>query len=356
MRPTEAAREAARNLRAGVGASAWIAVILIALLAGAVILPQLALRDADARANAYQAAGAATLVVQAEGRIDGEQCDAFAALPNVVAAGAVRERASGTKLTLLPRTSARYFEATPGLADVLDADRNGGGLLLSSEVSDALGWSPGQSLLLDGTQAPVAGTFRYPDDGRLPAFSFAVIAETMSQGRFDECWITVWPQTDAVESLASLAVVEGSGGDGAGSGLKLVSANSSLGARFDVGPLAAVWTYAAAVCGVLAAVVALLFVRARRLELASARHVGVRRSDQLATLLLEVAVLLGLALLIVSPVALYLSLTAGASTTSSLHWYALRGVCAVLGGVVLGTVLGWASVRESHLFRYFKER
>lgn len=353
----EAVREALRNLRAGVGGSPWLAAVLVVILAAAVILPQLALLDADRRARDFRESGAATLVIQAPGRIDGAQCDSFGNLPNVVAAGAVRELSDGVRLTLLPSTSARFYESTPGFAGVLGADVTGTGVLLSTEVVDALGWRSGQAALIAGGRVPVAGSFSYPDDGRRPGFGFSVVAETLAdQGPFDECWVTVWPQTSDVESLTGLVVMAAPGSDDADSGPKLLRVNTSFGTTFDTGPVAYVWEYAAVAGLVLGAIAAVTFVRGRRLELASARHVGVQRADQLAMLLSEMIIVTLIAALVVAPFAVHLAVMAEPTATESLALYALRGLCATLAGVVAGTILAWSGIRERHLFRYFRER
>lgn len=356
MRAAEVGREAVRNLRAGVGGSPWLAVVLVLAASVAVIAPQWALLDGDARAREYRDAGAATLIVQDSGRIDGARCESYLSLPNVMAAGAIREVIDGVRLDLLPSTSVRYFETTPQFAGVLGAEPEGAGVMLSADVADAVGASSGGSMLLGDSHVPVASVFDYPNDGRVTGLGFAITGDVPAgSGLFDECWITVWPQTTDIEGLASYLTVPGGSADSQ-SELRLQQANSSLGVQFTIGPSRQVWEYAAPVGMAAAALAALVFVRVRRLELASARHVGVRVADQAAVLVTEAISVSVVAVAVVAPVVAYLTVAVQPEAAASLGWYALRGAVAVLVGALLGALIGLAGVRERHLFRYFRER
>lgn len=359
MSPADILGEARRNLQVGVGGGPWRVFVITVLAAAAMLLPQLALLDANARATAFQQSGAATLIVQAQGRIDGRRCESFLDLPNVTAAGAVREQKEGVRLTLLPSTTVRYFESTPQFAAVLNASEAGTGLLLSQAVVDAVGWTAGDSLRIAGQgRVPTAGSFPYPDDGRVAGLGFSLISEVPAwQKSFDECWITVWPQSSEIESLASIVVApDSASGDGSAAGPTLLHANSSLGTRFSVGIADMVWAYAPVAAMVFTAIATFFFTRARRLEVASARHVGVRASDQLAILVSEMLVCTLMAVVIVAPVALYLVVTATPDLAGSLGWHSLRGASAIFAGAIAGTVAGFLGIRERQLFRYFRER
>ncbi|KZE90581.1 hypothetical protein AVP41_00100 [Microbacterium sp. TNHR37B] len=346
--------EAYRNLIAGVGGSRVLLIVVIVLTACGVLVPQLALLRADARAVAYQRSGAATLIVTAEGRIDGLRCEAFQQLENVTAAGALRER-EGLTLALLPSTTVRYFESTPQFAGVLGASGTGAGLLLSDEVADAVGWRDGETLsLAERGRVPVAGRFAYPDDGRVAGLGYAIVGDApASSGLFDECWVTVWPQTPIVESLAGLVVVPG--GAGAAAGPTLLQANATLGARFSADTERVIWSGAGIAAALLIAAAVAFHVRGRRLELASARHVGVRPADQYAITVIEVTVLAGIAMVIVLPVAVSLIVSAP-SIAVPLMWHAVQSAVLALAGAIGGAWVGLAGLRERHLFRYFRER
>lgn len=356
MRLTDVLGEARRNLQSGVGRSSILVVLLVGLAVVTVLVPQLALTHANARAMAFQDSGAATLIVQAEGSVDGAQCETFGALPNVTAAGAVREQREGARLSLLPSTTVRYFEASPQFAAVLNATQTGAGVLLSDEVADATGWNPGDALLIDGHgRTPAAGTFSYPDDGRVAGFAFSLIGEVPATlDLFDECWITIWPQNQEIESLASI-VVDSDDAATSTTGPTLIQANSSLGARFTAENEEMIWNYAGVAGAFLAAATMIFHIRGRRLELASAQHVGVRRADQFAIMISETILISLAALIVISPAAVYLS-SVIPSIADSLGWHAVRGASMFLAGTTAGTVIGLLGIRERHLFRYFRER
>ncbi len=357
MRSREIVREAARNVVAGVGGGPWLTLALVVVTALSAVVPQLALLDAHERALSFRDSGAATLIVHSPGQIDGRQCEAFLSIPNVVAAGAVSEEAEGITLSVLPRTTVRYFVGSPQFADDLGADRDGSGVLLAADVADALGSRAGRSVLIDGEQAAVAGTYRYPDDGRRAGLGFAVVGERPAGvSLFDECWLTIWPQTPDVQTLAQLAVVQLANGSAAGLSPGLSQLNSAFGATFSVGMHREVWVFSSVGGMVLAALVTFVFVRGRRLEFASARHVGVRAGDQAAIVVTEIVALSILAMTIVLPAAAYLIVTADREAMASVTWWALRGALAVGSGAILGAVLGVLTVRERSLFRYFRER
>ena len=348
------AGEAVRNVRAGVGGSGLLLIVVIVLTACGVLVPQCALIHADGRAVSYRESGAATLIIRAEGRVDGIRCEAFNGVDNVVAAGAVRERSS-IALTLLPSTAVRYFEGTPQFAGVLGARVSGAGVLLSDEVAEAIGWREGDPVSIrERNRVPVGGRFAYPDDGRVTGFGFSIVGETPARGGlFDECWVTVWPQTGVIEALSGIVVT--SAGAGSGAGPTLMQANPTLGARFSASTERTLWSFAGLASAVLIGGVVALHVRGRRLELASARHVGLRASDQYGVVLIEVGIVASVAVIVALPVAVYLVVTAP-SIAVPLAWHGLRGAALSFAGAICGAAIGLAGLRERHLFRYFRER
>lgn len=318
----------------------------------AILAPQWALFDATERARQYRDSGAATLIVQSEAAIDGRRCEAFAELDGVRAAGAVREVLSGVPLAVLPNARIRDFEASPQFADVLGATRTDAGLLVSEQISDLLGKGAGDTIRVGDRQARIAGTYPYPDDGRVAGLGNAMVGEVPAWGVFDECWLIVWPQNPRIDTLAAFAA----DANFAAAGPKLIQANTSFGPRFEIGFIGYIWEHSATVAMLLAAIIAVAFVRSRRLELASARHVGMRIDDQLLILLSETVAAAVLALVLLSPAAMLLATSADAETAIVHIRYALRGSIAVVAGSLLGTVAGALTVREHHLFRYLRQR
>ena len=346
--------EARRNLAAGVGGIVWLILLLALALGIGVVAPQLAITTATTRALEFQAAGAATIVVRANDAIDGRRCEALASLPNVTAVGASRET-DGARLALLPSTSIRTFDVSPGFARVLNVTPRGAGLLLSEEVARTLNVATGESITIkDAGPVGVTGVFAYPDDGRRPSFTYSLLAEATPGGaRFDECWVAVWPQDSEVDGLARLAFDANAAQPGVQP--EILRANNTLGNYFSDANERLIWTWAGLAALGLAATATYFHVRGRRLELASARHVGVRVPDQYATTLTETLAALLCAVLIIAPAAVYLAL-ASPITAHPLTWAAIRGAGHALTGVVLGTLLALATIRERQLFHYFRNR
>lgn len=81
-------------------------------------------------------------VLDARGQIDGNTCEALAAVPGINKAGAVR----------------------------------------------------------------VAGTFASPDDGRVSGFGYTALVPASANGIFDQCWIEVWPESAEISNMVNLAL------------------------------------------------------------------------------------------------------------------------------------------------------
>lgn len=184
---------------------------------------------------------------------------------------------------------------------------------------------------------------------------YAIIDPVPASGSFDECWVQRWPMSGGTRSLlSSVATRPGTDDDTR----TIAQLNPTLGIDFDVDVLmeqratAGVW-WIAALLGAAAGVVP---IRLRRLELASARHAGVGLGALWFTSLLELfACLLG-AWLIVLPLVVLLVGTLTAADATGCWALALRILALLSLGAVAGASAGVVSVRERHLFEYFKAR
>lgn len=98
-------------------------------------------------------------------------------------------------------------------------------------------------------------------------------------------------------------------------------------------------------------------VRTRRLELASARHAGVRADALALQTGIETTGWVLAGTLLATPV-VYLAASTGLEgvDTQSLWVLGLRTVAAGAGACIVGAVLTTLGTRERHLFRYFKQR
>lgn len=347
--------EAWRNLTSGTTRATAFA-LLLALTAGLLAWADVsAVDDVAERAVAFRAAGADVLRLQAPAAVDGRACQAQTRLTGVEAAGALRSGAE-TRLTVLPGTTVSTFQVTPGLVDVVAGDGASTvpGVWLSADLAATLGAHPGDTLRGNHGTMTVAGSYPYPSDGRDQQLANAILVPTAPTGAFDACWTRVWPTTAAVQPLLLLPV-DGSA-TSADSPPQTSQLNPTPGTTFDAAALLDQRTtryapWAALVVGLALGFVA---VRLRRLELASARHAGTRVVDQLAQVLVETALwALAAAVLAAAPVAW----VAGASHDPAVSWQlAARIVACAVAGALLGALVATALTRESHLFRYFKDR
>ncbi|RLP71849.1 hypothetical protein D9V32_15955 [Mycetocola tolaasinivorans] len=357
MRGTELWREAGRNFSSGAsrGLIALIAFLAIVLSIGGMSVRSVV--DVAGTADRFRQSGASVFRLDAVGAIDPRACDALNGVDGVDAAGASRA-GQALRFAALPDLPTPYFDVTPGLARLLGAApvNPGAGLIVDAKLGMTLGVGtlPTDTTLVGGS-APVAiaAAYDHPDDGRDATLSGAALGlDSGTEEPFDSCWVRFWPPTDNPLELLSIATTEPlSSGEA-------VQWNPSLGRSyspqeaFQALPLMPL-TLAAAV---IATVLALTGVRMRRLELASARHVGVSRTDLVRIALAETLIWL-------VPAAT-LALTALAFLAAAHNPDPLLAAWSVGARVVVAAAAAWwltvgiatALIRETHLVRYFQQR
>lgn len=357
MRTTEVLREAWRDIASGAGAAVVCAGVLAVLVAGVVGVRTVAVAD-DVRAAArWVASGAATQVFTAAGRIDGRACAALADEPDVLAAGAFRKTEDGMVVAALPGTSIPTYEVTGGATALFGVAGTTGatGVLVAPEVAEALGVGPGQQIATPDGPVPVAGGYAYPDDGRDPELSYAVLAPTVDDGApFDACWATVWPQDETAVSALRRTLLAATGSeDGERSTLGQLNPRSGTAFLPSDPPAPGLLESVALALGLVVGCAAVL---RRRLSIASDRHVGVRVAAQALGIAVQhlawgaVAAALALAVSVV--------LVRGLPPGDGLPIVADGAVLCVLGlvGAVTGGTVAVPLVRERALHRYFRTR
>jgi hypothetical protein len=358
MRVREAIREAWRDVASGSTASGSCALVLAVLLAAVVGIRAGALADDVRAAHARIAAGAATVVVTADGRIDGAACDALVAIPSVRAAGAIRADDADATPASLPRSAVPSFAVSSGFPALLSRDgaADTAGVVISRQVADELGLQAGDRLATTRGDVPVASVFDYPDDGRDPELGYSLLAAAIDDGRpFDACWATVWPHDVMAGAAARGAVLRATGvEDEARVTTGLL--NPRLGDRFE--PNAAevdVFVSAGLAAGV-GLVIGVAAVLRRRLVVASDRHVGVPRSAQVVTAMVTHAIwaTVGAGAAFAATVMLVRGLDGGDAWPILMESSLLLGLGAL--SAVFGGVIGLALVRERSLHRYFRGR
>ncbi len=354
MYPLDAVGEGLRNLRAGTGRPV---VTTIALLACAAVLLGLELGSLKAlleSARAFRAAGGAVTILETRGQVDGAACHALGGISGIDAA-AVTITGLQVRSAQLPQQPLPLVRATSGLADLLGITPNGVGVWISTDTAEQLGVDVGSPLVLDGQATRVAAIFDYPDDGRRPVLGYAIVEPAIAMGPFDECWGSSWPMNPGIQPLllssAYLPAVEQGQ-------VRFSQLNGTLGVGFDGSeqflrrPTSWSWL-AAAVAGFG---VGLGGWRLRRLELASARHAGVSRSALWLTAMVETGAVLAIATSCCAAITMWRLQSLPAPDVMACLPFAGRIVVALAFGCVTGTTFGVVTVRERHLFDYFKRR
>lgn len=348
--------EAVRNLASGTTRASRYACLLALVLAALAVAEVTAVDAIVSRAAAYRDSGGSVITLEAAGRVDGAACDALGEVPEVRAAGALRVEPASLVASALPRGPIATYAVTSGLLDVVHTRREATtGVALSRQVVQSLGLTTGSSVVTTSGTTAVHGVYDWPDDGRRSGLGFAALVPMRSTETFDQCWVDAWPVPANLQVAIRTTVLP----DPSGSAQVSVSRlNTTLGTTFEGDQLYAQRvTRHAWLAGLLAgALLGLVSVRTRRLELASARHVGARASDQQKQILIESATwVLAAAVLAAAAVVVVVSRSSGGDHRALLTG-ALHVTAPSLVATLLGAQVAVVSTRERHLFRYFKHR
>lgn len=350
--------EALSNVLSGTSRGlAWGASFL-AFVGLVVVLDLLSVGQLVDRAHEFRASGASILTVQAPALIDGAACESLARTEAVNAAGAVRNVDGGVSARALPGGAIPLYEVTPSFGRlVVSGSGSEAGLLVSEEVARVLGLEPGRYLDTSRGQALVGGSYPWPEDGRRSGFSYAVLSPVYSELPYDECWIEVWPPVEAdMAGVLSMSLLPDRT---RATPVKFSQVNPTLGRdfpglqRFSERPTRLGGLATCAFGGILG----WLAVRSRRLEFAAAAHVGVRIGARRLQVLIETACWVTGALVVLAGCATGLGplmvagLDDGYVRASAVHAGVPAALCTVIGAQV-----AVGSIRERHLFRYFKAR
>ncbi|GIF10106.1 hypothetical protein [Actinoplanes teichomyceticus] len=357
MRARAILSEAFRNLLSGAGRPALMIAVYVVLCATIGATEVMAISGIIRDGDNFRAAGASTFMLSAPAGVDGIRCESLGNSPNVTAAGAMRE-ARGNRLTALPVSGVTLREVTTGFLNAIapatgrhPAPRDG--VAVPESLAKSLDIRPGEYLASSGGPLRIGGLLTYADDGRDQVLDNSILGVVPGDGLFDECWISLSTYDRASLHLLSTSIVAAYDPDG---DVTVRQLNSSLGERFDGATRFAErpTRHAPYLAFGATALLALAGVWSRRLALASDRHAGVRRFDQLAMLTTE-AVAWGLAglLVVLALTRTWLELTGYSAFTFD---QVVRIGAAGFFGVLAGTLVGWSLVREKRLFAYFKHR
>lgn len=344
--------EAARNVRSNATRSLGWATAFLILVGGVAVLDARSLAAAVADSVEFRDAGAAVQILEAPGNIDPDRCDALAEITGVRSSGAVRDAGTLTSSTL-PSNSFNSFETTIGFYAVLGVRGDTYDPAASSELAAALGISGGSLTLSNGQTIPKVDTFNYPADGRSQLLGSALVQPVPPVGNFDQCWAEVWPENPEILNYALFALADASDSDVTQRQLNSTLGTSARSIEILEGRPTRSAPFVAAALG---AVLALVSVRSRRLQLASARHSGVSAPSLSLQFSLE-SLFWGVGGALLSSVLLwFLSYDLAGLETFNIWTYAWAILGAGVSAVWLSSLVGVLLVRESHLFKYFKER
>lgn len=354
MRLGEALREAWRDIASGAGRTVTFTLLFAATAGGIVLAAGLSSAAAVRDAREFVASGAAIYMMKASGRIDGRSCDAMSSLANVGASGAIREQDQGVSSSRLPRSPISLFAVSRGFAALLsaDGDANGGGLSLSKDAATTLGVTAGQKLETARGITRVAAVFDYPDDGRDPLLSFAATEAVDGEAAFDQCWAMIWPHDENAVAALGRTVLSG-GGDRTDRPV-LVQLNQTSGSRFVPSS-----TFNRLVAGILVVAVGVAlgaaFIVRRRLAIASDRHVGVSRLAQVVSQSAQVLLWATVGSL-VAVAAVIVAVRLPDEDRIPIIQQSLSLAVTGGGAAVASCAVAVCLVRDSALFRYFKQR
>lgn len=354
MRPGAVWSEAIRSLLTGASRAALWAVLLGAVTLGLATADQRAVVTLANQAHTFRDSGAATWLLHGLGGIDPVRCERLVEVEGIRAAGALRPVGKAAFLTA-PATDVALLDATPGLADVLGVRPSmaTAGVWLSESASALLGANPGTILPTASGTVPVVGVYSYPEAAHERGPAHAVLAVNPLTGRYDQCWATVWPTSEATLALLYTAFAGDRSQPPATTQL-----NQRLGAAFDghaafASRVTGVAVFVAAAAGVLIGVAS---ARARRLEIASALHARVPKTALAWQFLIETA-LWTLAVVVVALPVTWYNATLGNPDPAMPVWaLGMRSVGVGVLATLSSTLVTVAATSEHRLFRYFKDR
>lgn len=355
MRLRSILSEAFRNITTGTTRALILSLLLAAVGAGLAITDARSVIGIQHRAAEFVSAGASVRVMVAPRMTDAAACERLATVPGIRSSGALRE-ADAVVLRTMIANPVQAYAVTPGLLTVLGGDAAGpAGAWISAELAATLGVRPGQDLVTTAGPMTLAGVYDYPDDGRDSRLDYAALLPQPATGVFDECWAQVWPVSDPRHDLLYSALAMDTASTDP---VQIGQLNTRLGTEFHG---VAEFTdrptrYALPACALAGLLLGFVAIRMRRLEIAGALHLGEARRALAATLLVETAAW-ALAGFLLAAAALAAGVTIGTGSAAlDVYLIDVRGPAAGALATLVGAVAALATIRERHLFAYFKDR
>lgn len=359
-------REIWRDIHTGTAWTVIFTVLATALLLGLTVTDLLTVTRLNQQAQYYRTVMANVQVVEAPQKIDPHACMALNHLAGVQVSVAVRNPEHQVSANVLPSSTIRTYEATPGVEHILRVppyERTSAvqaprqvGVYLSQGVAETLGARRGNTVRLDDKEVTALGVFPWSEeDGRRLGFTYSLFLPTPPIGLFDECWVDVWPMNPDLEPLlrgTALPSKESS------QPVKLYSFNSTLGSTFDgqalfYGRMSA-WTPFLIIA--IAFLLGAASIWRRRLEISSDLHAGVSRLDLTTKHVWETAAWVSAMLILSAPILMWIILRNPAQDHTVMWKLATIHLACATSASLIGALTTTLSIREKHLLRYFKKR
>jgi hypothetical protein len=346
-------REAARNVAVGVSRAGLLGCLATVVISASAITDSMAAHSIELSAKEFQTSGAAVRVMRAPGQVDGVACDRLVELAGIEAAGAVRKEPTELRPQALTRQRIPVYGVSPrfGSFPSIPGFRSGEGMAVSRELAEMLGVGPQSEVSISGGHAvQISSVFRWPDDGRVGDLGFAFVGASAPSKPFDECWISLSPGSPAfIDAQASTLVAQPAAGTDPPEFAQL---NSTLGSTSPDsqrwGERSSRWLpLLAFVCMALIGYAALVW---RRLELATAQHLGVSRASLVAILSIETLLWYLPAVLASMAIGLLVNQQTG-SQLSEVWW---RSACVGAVGLAASMIVSVLQSSEKRLFNIFK--
>lgn len=359
--------ESWRDIVSGTTRAITCAVILFAVALTACLFDLTSILAMQEQSRQWLASGAAIHIIAGDKQIDPADCNTLTQATGsserttahpITATGALRQTGSIT-LSAMSSSPLDAWNATPGMADVLGISMTrqaATGVWISSQLAQTLHAREGDDLATAHGSMHIAGVFAWPDDSRDQRIAYAILIPTASSGPYDECWATITPDNpDAASLLNATAVAT----PGSAPATQTKQANAALGSNLD---LAASYRQRATrtmLCAtpITAMLIAIVSLRARRIEIADNLHMGLPRQDiwktqAIETLAWSLPALLGAAAAIYP----FTAIVSGRSNALTLTATQLPLLSAALATAQIGTLMAMASIQTKQLFAFFKNR
>lgn len=354
MRVSSVISEAWLNIASGTTRATLLAIVAALVLTGLAAADIRMIVGLSNEATLFRESGASVYLLTSEQNIDGSRCEAIGRVSGVLGAGATRQAETQVQFLTSPRSAVSTVEATVGLAGVLGVEKDlPTGIWLSADAAKTLGAMTGSLLPTSAGAVSVAARYPYSQDAKMRTLAHAAVAPVPAAGRFDTCWVKIWPHSEATQQLIRSAFV-GAPTDTTEFG----QLNSKLGATFD-GPTSfatrptTLVPYIAISFGLA---LGFLSIRLRRLEISGALHAQVPKRALLAQIMLENAVVAVTAIVIALPVTYFAAAYGNPDPLWPAWSTGLKTLTAGAVSFILGGIAAVLLISEKRLFRYFKDR